>query len=91
MSGYLRSFTESATFADFIISQRCQPEAFADYVRFDFKCVLGASFEEAEEVLDNRGGSVMALKVYEAFAVDGWGIDEGRLLSVIYQIAGIDA
>jgi hypothetical protein len=60
-------------------------------VGFDFEVVLGAGFEEAEEVLDDRGGGVMAFKVYEAFTINGWSINEGRLLGVIDQIACVDA
>jgi hypothetical protein len=60
-------------------------------VRFDFERVFGAGFEEAKEVFDNRGGGVMTLEVYEALAIDEGAVDEGGLLGVVDQIAGVDA
>lgn len=60
-------------------------------MRFDVEGVFGAGFEEAEEVLDNGGGGVVAVKVDEAFAVGGWGVDEGGLLGVVDEVAGVYA
>jgi hypothetical protein len=34
---------------------------------------------------------VVSVEVYESFAVDWWGINEGGLLSVVYKIAGVNA
>jgi hypothetical protein len=34
---------------------------------------------------------VVAIEVYKSFAVDGWGINEGGLLSVVDEIAGVNA
>jgi hypothetical protein len=33
---------------------------------------------------------VVSVKVYKSFAVDWWGINEGRLLSVVDEVAGVN-
>jgi hypothetical protein len=86
-----KSFTEAAALADFVVSQRGQPEAFADNVRLHLKCVLGAGFEEPEEVFDNRGCRMVSFEIYKSFAVDGRRVDEGRFLRVVDEIARVDA
>lgn len=59
-------------------------------MRFDVEGVFGAGFEKAEEVLDDGGGGVVAVKVDEAFAVGGWGVDEGGLLGVVDEVTGVN-
>jgi hypothetical protein len=87
----IRSFTASTALRNLLVAQRSQPETFADNVRFHFERVFGTGFEEAEQVLDDGGGGVVAVEVYEAFAVDGWGVDECGLLGVVDEVAGIYA
>lgn len=86
-----KSFTEAAAFADFVVAQGCQPEAFADNVGLQFEVVFGARFEQTEEVLDNHGCRVVSFEIDQSLAVDGRSIDERWLLGVVDQIACIDA
>jgi hypothetical protein len=77
------SFTFPPPVRNLLIAQRSQPQTLADNVRFDFEAVLGAGFEETKQVLDDGGGSVVTVEVYEAFAVDGGCVDEGGFLGVV--------
>jgi hypothetical protein len=84
-------FTEATTFADFVISQRSQPETFADNMWFDFEGVFRTGLEKAEEIFDDRGSSVVSFKVYEPLTVNRWRVDEGRLLRIVDKIARVNA
>ena len=77
--------------ADFFVSQRCQPEAFADYVRLHFERVLRAGLEEPKQVLDNCGRRVVSFEIYKSFPVHRRGVNEGRFLRIVDQIARVDA
>lgn len=81
----------AAASRDFLVTEGSEPETFAEDVRFDVEGVFGAGFEEAKEVLDDGGGGVVAVKVDEAFAVGGWGVDEGGLLGVVDEVTGVNA
>lgn len=57
----------------------------------DFEHVFGAGFEEAQEILDNGRRGVVALEIDHALAIDNRSVDESGLLSVVDQIACVDA
>lgn len=86
-----RLFTLATPNTDFVVAQGSHPEAFTDEVWFGFERVLGAGLEEAQEVLHNGGGCVVAVKVYKLFAVCRGCVNEGRLLCVVDEVAGVDA
>jgi hypothetical protein len=85
------SFTEAAALADFVVSQCCQPETFADNMWLDFERVLRASLEEAKEVFDNRSRGVVSFEIYQFFPVNRRRVNECRFLRVVNQITRVDA
>lgn len=83
--------TPATALANLFVAKRSQPEAFAENVRFDLEGILGAGFEKAKQVLDNSGSRVIAVKVDEALAINRGCVDEGGLLRIVNEIAGVDA
>lgn len=73
------------------VTERSQPKTFAENVGFGLERIFGAGLEQTQEVLDNSGGRVVAVKVDEAFAVDWRCINECRLLRVVDEVTGVNA
>jgi hypothetical protein len=73
----------AATRCDFVVAQRCHPEAFAEHGGLRCEIVLGARLEKAQKAFDNRGRRVMSFKVHKSFSIDGEGINEGGFLRVV--------
>jgi hypothetical protein len=60
-------------------------------VWFDIEGVFRAGFEQSEQVLDDGGGRVVSVEVYQSFAADWWGVNKGGLLSIVDEVARVDA
>lgn len=58
---------------------------------FNFERVFGAGLEETEEVLDDGGGSVVAVEVDKTLSIHWWCVNECGLLRIIDEIASVDA
>ena len=64
------SFTLATALRDFLVTERSQPETFADNVWLNLERVLGTGFKEAQQVFDNSCSCVVSVKVDKSFAVD---------------------
>lgn len=84
------SFTLATALRDFFVTERSQPETFADYVWFNLERVFRTGFEETQQVFDNGSGCVVSVKVDKSFAINHRCIDERRLLGIVDEVASVN-
>jgi len=90
LSQAMWSFTLATALRDFFVTERSQPETFADNVWFNLERVFRTGFEETQQVFDDSGGCVVSVKVDEPFAIDYGRIDECGFLSVVDEVTRVN-